>query len=154
MNSALIEPGDPRWSGLLERTPHDTYHRAGYTTLCARLERGTARALWVGDDEGELLIPLVVRQLPRLGDPSLEGWSDAVSPYGYPAVLARGAWTSRVEALRDQLVDALACERILAAFIRGNPMRPAADALLESLGVGVVAGDTVVVDLARNAEDI
>src|SRR5205823_3744933 len=78
----LLDPGAPEWTDMLRRTPHDMYHVPDYVKLDARLSGGAAAAFYHAEDDRQLLMPLILRDVPD------SGLCDAVSPYGYPAPIS------------------------------------------------------------------
>jgi hypothetical protein len=50
---------------------------------------GVTHTLRIASDEGELLAPLIVRDIPGSVEGAGEAKRDAISPYGYPGVAAR-----------------------------------------------------------------
>jgi hypothetical protein len=153
MLAELIEPTDPRWRQLLAATDHDVYHLPGYGPLYE--PRAREQALLVRGQNAELLLPLMIRPMPELGQPLLSGWCDASSPYGYPGPLVRGTFlSSELERLPDIVFRTLQQHRVLTCFVRCNPLIPAADALVEKLGAAVVHGETAIMELESNGQEI
>jgi hypothetical protein len=155
MNVELIGPEDARWRRVLEATAHDVYHLPGYGSLYGQEPGTEERALYVQGADAELLVPMMIRPLPELGVPPLAGWRDATSPYGYPGPLLRGTFSPvEVEGLRHRVLKALAERRILACFLRGHPLIPQADPVVERMGTAVVHGETAVIELELPDEEI
>ncbi|HEY8212131.1 MAG TPA: GNAT family N-acetyltransferase [Myxococcaceae bacterium] len=155
MIAELVGPDDPRWRGLLETAAHDVYHLPGYGPLYERAPEVREMALHVRGEAAELLLPLMIRPLPDLGVPSLSGWRDATSPYGYPGPVVQGAFRpDELERLQGCVRDLLREHRILTCFVRGNPLLAGGDALLEQLGAVVQHGENAVVDLDRSDDEI
>jgi hypothetical protein len=143
----LIGTEDPRWHRLLESTQADDYQLPGWAQLSGLCERGRPFGLYGRLAGGEFLVPMVLRELPDLGDPELANWRDAISPYGYPGALVRGSFGSELEHLGKSIREVLKAHRILTCFIRMNPMRADANPILERLGAVVEGGETVYYDL-------
>ncbi|HVE85346.1 MAG TPA: GNAT family N-acetyltransferase [Myxococcales bacterium] len=150
MIAELVGPDDPRWRQALEAAAHDVYHLPGYGPLYEREPEVQELALHVRGEGAELLLPLLVRPVPEL-----PGWSDATSPYGYPGPVVRGTFSpEELEGLQRRVADLFRERRILACFVRGSPLLPGGDALLERLGTVVRHGDTAVIELDRPDEEI
>ncbi len=82
----FLYPGDKRWTGMLEKTPHDFYHLPGYVALAARHEAAHPRVFYAESGDSAMLVPLLVRRLPQhLSAP--DHWCDLTSPCGYPSPL-------------------------------------------------------------------
>ena len=152
----LLLPTDRRWAGVLEGTPHDFYHTAGYVELEARRLGGDARALLVTAGDQTVLLPLILRSF-ELDDGSGRSVLDATSPYGYcPPLLAaaqprpadRGVAIAR--ALRSGMADMGLC----CAFVRLHPLLPRPFDADGDLGRLVTHGQTVYVDLDLPDEEI
>ena len=155
MITELVGPDDARWRRMIETAAHDVYHLPGYGPLYERDPRARELALHVRGEEAELLLPLMIRPLPDLGVPSLAGWWDATSPYGYPGPIVRGAFRPQeVERLRGAFLDLLREHRILTCFVRGNPMLAEGELLLERFGTVAVHGDLAVVELEHSDKEI
>ena len=155
MIAEMIGPKDGRWSHILQATAHDVYHLPGFGSLYARSAGEVERALYVKGAHGELLIPLILRDLPDLGTPALAGWRDASSPYGYPAPIVSGEFSPlEVQSLHASVVEELCRNRVAACFVRGHPILSSADSLLERLGTVVVHGDSVLLNLEQDEEAI
>ncbi|HYV44211.1 MAG TPA: GNAT family N-acetyltransferase [Myxococcaceae bacterium] len=150
MIADLVGPDDPRWRRTLDAAAHDVYHLPGYGPLYERDPRAWETALHVQGAEAELLLPLLVRPLP-----SLSGWRDATSPYGYPGPVVGGTFhPEELERLRRCVLDLMRERRILTCFVRGAPLLADGDAFLERLGLVVRHGETAVMELDRPDEEI
>jgi hypothetical protein len=147
MRTEFLAPSDPAWTAFLEGVPHDFYHLPGYVRLCAEREGGEAVAFLARGEGAALLLPLVLRDVP--GSP----WRDAVSPYGYPAPLLRGA-----EAAAGPLLERFAREGaeagLVSAFLRLHPLLPFPGEALAGRGTLVVHGRTVFLDLTLPQEEL
>lgn len=155
MIAEIIEPKDRRWSHILQATAHDVYHLPGFGSLYVRSADEVERALYVKGAHGELLMPLILRDLPDLGTPALAGWKDASSPYGYPEPIVSGEFSPlEVQSLQASVVEELCRNRVAACFVRGHPILSSADSLLERLGTVVVHGDSVLLNLEQDEEAI
>ena len=154
MTADFIAPDDPRWLGVLERTPHDVYHLPEYAIFSARHEGGTPCAFYATSRRQALLIPLLIRPLPtEIGAPP--GWKDAASPYGYPGPIASPPFDSVWIRQALRAFQELAHEnRILTAFLRLHPLRGIPHETLTACGSTVHHGDVVYIDLTRTADEI
>ena len=148
MRVEIVTPASPVWAEILEATDHDFYHLPGYAELCARTDRGSARALYVEDGANRLLLPFVSRPIPT--DPSR--W-DATSPYGYPGPLVHGpsmldersAFAARALEAAAPVLHENGC---VSLFVRLHPLlgptpRPANGTLVQH-------GETVFIDLTKS----
>ena len=55
------------WKEALQHADHDMYHVPEYVVLDARLYGGTPAAFWYAEDGRQLLLPLILRDVPGLG---------------------------------------------------------------------------------------
>jgi hypothetical protein len=143
MRCELVTPESPRWDSILARTAHDFYHLPGYARLSARVQDGEARGLLVSDGRGDLLLPLVLRDIPG-------GGRDATSPYGYPGPLTVG---SDPGFLADALRMAgafLGDEGVVSLFVRFHPLLNPPPGGVETI---VRHGDTIAIDLHLTEEE-
>lgn len=141
MRVSLIETDDPRWERSLANAAFDFYHLPAYAELAAREEGGSATALHVSADAQELLLPLIIREIPG-------GGRDLTSPYGYPGPLIRSSCDlSFLNAALGAGVRHLADQGFVSLFVRMHPLLCPDP----PTGVGTVVhhGPTVVVDLRR-----
>ena len=84
--SDLVEIDAPVWDELLERLGcADVYLLRGYVESARVLEGGRPVLLHLSDAGGDVVFPLLVRELPS------EGGLDATTPYGYGGPVATGA---------------------------------------------------------------
>jgi hypothetical protein len=143
--SAFLALADPRWRAFLDRVPHDTYHEPGYVRVAAA--GGRACAFWARRGQAELLIPLIVRDLPAsLGAP--DTWSDAIAPYGYPAPLVTpGAAAADEDALVARFLEGCREAGIVSVFCRLHPLLASPLAALAAHGQVHEHGQTVYIDL-------
>lgn len=152
MPAELIQPSDPRWTEFLDRVPHDIYHLPAFTALSAVPEEGDGRALYVGDERGSLLAPIVVRRIPPHLDPD-GSLTDAVSPYGYSTPLFRGDVAAADESL-EAVSRAARRVGLVCAFFRLHPLLPLPHDVLRRHGAVVSHGRTVYIDLQEPADDL
>ena len=139
------------WLDAWVRCGREPFAHPDYVTLFAEGD-DTALAVVDEQDGGQVLLPLVRRALPDgvdLPDPSR--WSDAVSPYGYggPYVSGDVDWRGFYE----RLLDWMAAERVLSAFVRGDLDHPAPEWTDLAGYRAVPMADNVRVDLSRPEED-
>jgi lipid II:glycine glycyltransferase (peptidoglycan interpeptide bridge formation enzyme) len=149
----IIQPDDPRWRDLLNRTRHDFYHLPEYVAFASQHDGGKPCAFYAEINSHVLLAPLVLRSIPE--DLAKPGWMDATCPYGYPSLLVT---PSTDEASIDAALKAL-CElgtqrNIVSAFFRLHPLIEIPHAPLLRNGSLVYHGQTVHVDLTLPREQI
>jgi len=149
----MLETADPEWEATLGRLAHDSYHRPGYVELTARQARAHGVAIRVGTAGDELLLPLLIREIPGSG--GLAGALDATSPYGYPGPLySPGQSPERRHTLWSELVDVAANQGLVSLFVRCHPiLTPGIDHALPATTV-VTHGRTVFVDLREDLDRI
>lgn len=140
MDSAFLSPDDGRWSAWVDAHACDIYHRPEYARASASHQEGTPAAFFAEDEDGSLLIPLLIREIP--GSDSI----DVASPYGYPApVWTASDPTSHFEAF----LHALSERNVVSAFLRLHPLLPFPEAsylhtdALSGFGSIVTHGPTV-----------
>ena len=148
MDVELLSPTSRSWVDVLEATEHDFYHLPAYAVLSARLDGGSARALFVKDGARTLLMPFIARPIPDGG-----GAWDALTPYGYPGPLvtgeddaeARDAFASRALEASSAVLRADGCVSLFARLhpLIGATPRP-------ENGLVVQHGTTVHVDLRKS----
>lgn len=148
METLLLAPGDPRWEEALASLPHDIYHLPAYLRVEAARVGGEPLAVWIREGEERLLLPLVLA--PTAGARQ-EGALDALSPYGYPALLCSDRLP--LDAALATLKGALAARGASSLFVRLHPLLPLPAAALERHGRLVAHGETVWLDLAADAEE-
>jgi len=156
----VLAPDDIGWRTVLSTLPHDFYHLPSYVDLCAQLENGKAIAFHVVGAGNHFLLPVILRAVPDFGIPTLRGWTDARSPYGYAGPLlsvtaadskARAAFARRAT---RAVVNAMRQLRIVTGFIRCHPLLTVPAEVFNSAGQIVTHGRTVSIDLTLSAEDI
>jgi len=151
MSTAIIAPTDPRWTALLATQEHDFHHLPSFVSLEAERSGGEAAALWIERDAHQLLIPLIVRDLPaHLG---CEG-RDAISPYGYPCPLLSGPDSTLRSALLQAVPEALGDAGIISAFVRLHPLISTPLEALAQSGELVRHGPTVWIDMTESVEEM
>lgn len=154
MKTQWLNPDDSAWRAVLDRLPHDVYHTPAYCALTARSEQGEPIAFHYAESGRELLLPLLVRNLPDALDAPSD-WRDATSPYGYPGPLvssaADTAFIARaIEAFRQSARE----RRIVSCFVRLHPLlSPPIDALDDSDVELLEHGPVVYLDLTLSEED-
>ena len=145
MLTDFIQPSDPRWNQALAAARHDVYDLPAYLTLCAISEGAEATAFYAAENGQYCLIPLLRRPLPAHLRAS-DGWTDAISPYGYSGALVAGEDGWAEGAIRA-FGEACACRKILSVLVRLHPLLPVSGSALDAVGVRVTHGETVWVDL-------
>ena len=154
----MLAPADPRWNLMLRTAPHDFYLLPGYVALAARFDGGEPIAVLVEDGPRQLLMPLLLRDVPatRNGPPRL----DATSPYGYPgmtvssqdpAVPTDRAFTREAVGVA---IGALREAGVISLFLRLNALLPVDYEVLGDVGRLVSHGHTVSIDLLRDEDDL
>jgi len=144
LRANLIRSDDPRWPRLLAAVPHDFYHSPAYVELSAREERGVAGALHVTDGDRQMLLPLIMREIPG-------GGLDATSPYGSPGPLVAPVHDEQflAQALSAG-IESMASEGYVSLFVRMHPL------LFPDvpIGIGTVVhhSPTVAIDLSQTDE--
>lgn len=153
MSALRVEtPDSAEWRRLWQSTGREPFAHPAYLGLTLGDGERAVAVCW-SDDGGEVLLPLLLRPLPD--DPCFrgvaDGWTDAVSPYGYGGPFVVG--TPDLAAFVDALLSWMCDDQVLTGFVRA------------SLGVEIPEGvvsegyevlhlaDNVVVDLSRSAED-
>lgn len=115
MTTAFFSPDDKRWSAWVNAHVCDIYHRPEYAQASASHENGTPAAFFAEDEDGALLIPLLIRDIP--GSDAI----DVASPYGYPAPV----WTASDPTPHFQVfLRALSERNVVSAFLRLHPLLP------------------------------
>lgn len=147
---SLLSAASPAWADCLRQAPHDVYHVPEYVVADARHQGGVPVAFRFSSGGRVLLVPLVLREVP-----GADG-ADAVSPYGYGGPVSDAPTTDEDFWCRatSSLVEVLAQEGVVSAFIRVHPLLGASDAALRRLGDVVEHGETVSVDLTCSDAEI
>jgi hypothetical protein len=153
MFADFITPDDPRWLETLERVTHDVYHLPEYSQVAARHECGTPVAFYAEHGSQQLLIPLLVRDIPRSNGAA--AWKDVTSPYGYPGPLATepdnyGALWSCLEAFAPVATR----HRIVSGFLRLHPILGISADLFAPHARVVRHGEIVYFDLRRSLPEL
>ena len=147
----FISPQDPRWKKFLRTCQYDFYQLPEYVEVCARQEGASAVAFYAEDGDTAFLAPLLIRPIPRsLGAP--EGWSDAVSPYGYSTPLVTPSEVS-LDRFLDAFCHAARQRGLVTAFLRLHPLLGLNHKDLSKFGQLVKHGQTVYMDLSESAEE-
>jgi hypothetical protein len=150
--AGFITPEDRRWSGLLERVPHDVYHLPEYLRFAARHEGGRPAAFYAETATSAFLAPLLIRELPAtLGAPA--EWCDATTPYGYAAPIStHPADAQSIDAFLSAFRDVARAQNLVSAFFRLHPLLEMSEAGLAGHGCLERHGQTVPVDLSLPPE--
>ena len=156
MHCEIIEPGTPAWRTVLDKVPHDFYHRPEYVRLSAEEIPGAApRAILAADDDGVFFLPFILREIDAV---SHDGplW-DAVTPYGYSPPLLKVRSGSGVDRFTERAVAALtthlAEHRIISLFVRLHPLLTIPLEPLRAAGTLVQHGETVYIDLRKSEQE-
>lgn len=155
VQAEFLEPDAPRWRELLPTMRHDIYQLPEYAAFAARQqETGVPLAFVAQDSRGCLLIPIIVRRIPReLGD----GLYDAISPRGYPGPLLGtepGCDPNFVDRAVEAFVDGLRSRGIVTAYIRLHPLLLPPLESLRRAGPVVEHGYSVSIDLTLSPEEL
>lgn len=149
MRAELIEADDPRWTAILDRAVHDSYHLAEWAKAHEHMEGGTARALLVEGGAQQLMLPLIVR--------SIEGdlW-DACSPYGYGGpILSRDASPVFMHEALMAGIAHLAELGCVSTFVRLHPfLHGGFDRSFRTAGTVVEHGPLVLLPLERTEQEV
>jgi hypothetical protein len=153
MTTLRIEtPGAQEWRRLWASTGREPFAHPSYLGLTLEADERAVAACW-SDDGGEVLLPLLLRPLPDNPEvrAAADGWTDAISPYGYggPFVAGDPDLASFFAALLAWMRD----EQVLTGFVRtslGVSLPPDA---VEDGFEAVHLTDNVVVSLARGPEE-
>jgi hypothetical protein len=144
----LVDPTSGLWTQALGRVAHDTYHLPEYVHMDASYAGGAAKAFLYSEDTRTFLLPLILRPVPGTGR------YDAVSPYGYPGPISNaddaGFWTRACQALRS----ILSRTGVVACFVRIHPILQPPVGELQRVGVVVMHGRTVSIDLRLSEEQM
>ena len=154
MSLHVEQRGSERWRATWSATGREPFAHPDFGALLAGPGHESLGVCWE-DGGGQVLLPLLLRGLPddlaaALGDGP--AWRDATSPYGYggPFVAGEPDLTAFWEACLAWMRDA----HVLAAFVRGSVVGPAAADLPAPDGVRAVPlADNVVVGLDLDAEE-
>ena len=118
MRTRFLSPDDERWAAWTRSHPCDIYQHPNYLRAASLHESGEPVAFFAENDDGALLIPLLLRDIPGTDR------QDVTSPYGYPAPV----WSASNPASHlSAFVDTLHERRIVSAFLRLHPLLPGPD---------------------------
>ena len=152
-----LTPNDSRWQNLLDGIPHQFYQLPGYVVLEADRAKGEAVALVAEEGAKRIVLPLILRHLPKVLRALHPDVRDAISPYGYSgfamtdAALSDQAWTQ--EAVTGML-QRLDMGNVCSVFVRMQCALPQPIEALSKLGATVLHGETVWVDLEKDQQTI
>lgn len=145
-------PGSPEWRRLWEATGREPYAHPAYLGLTPSDGERAVAACW-SDDDGEVLLPLLLRPLPD--EPWVpgvaDGWSDAVSPYGYGGPFVTG--DPDIGAFMEALLSWMREDRVLTGFVRVSLEAGVPDSVGTEGYDLLHLTDNIVVDLSRSPED-
>jgi hypothetical protein len=158
MNSALIAPESRSWSQALERLPHDVYHLPTYSCLAAQIERARPSAFLYRHDGYSMLLPLLLRPIPRELAPDGPPQIDAMSPYGYPGPIVNVEPGPERDAFIHEATRALSATLrdygVVSCFVRSHPLLSPDGASFDHDGLVVTHGRTVSIDLTESESDV
>lgn len=153
MKLEVLKPNDRRWFEILATVRHDFYHLPEYVTLEADRLGGDPGAILIEEGDNFFFVPLVFRKIGILGKDvgEYEQVNDAISPYGYPCLLARLPEQNMVEFVRSALLEIkkkMADKGLVSIFVRTHPLFdiPETDVFNE-FGLLINHGNTVWIDL-------
>lgn len=115
-------PTDIQWSEMLSEADYDFYHLPCYVKLSSSLDHGDARAFHTKLASGQLLIPLLVRELPS--DIHLDKvLFDATSPYGFSGPLFSNniSPTDAIKGIKD-FIEFGNQVGLISTFLRLHPV--------------------------------
>lgn len=147
-----LEIDDPRWRAVLDRLPHDFYHRPEYVALEGELHEAIPRAFWASAGDREFFIPYMVRRCDTLfpeGTSEAKAW-DVVSPYGYPGIILSDAARESSEFIAhaiQELSESFRAGGVCSAFFRMNPMLSGNFAEIFPANFFAPSSDTIAMDL-------
>ena len=142
-----MTPADGRWRSALEPVAHDVYHLPEYAAIEAARLGGEARLFHHEVAGHRFLVPLVIRPVPDL-EMAREGWSDAISPYGYASPLCDTEDPDLLERFVAELLERCRENRIASVFLRLHPLLPMTYEALAHHGAVVSRTRTVFVDVS------
>jgi hypothetical protein len=147
-DARVVPASSPAWVEALRHVPIDVYHLPHYVIVDAEVQGGRPAAFIYRDGSDFMLVPLIVRRVPD------SPCSDALSPYGYGGPTAStddpDFWREALTAFQDALLEI----NVIACLLRLHPLMPAGVDPLRRVAAVVEHGQTVSVDLARDAEDV
>ena len=127
MRTRFLSPDDERWAAWTRSHPCDIYQHPIYLRATSLHESGEPVAFFAENNDGALLIPLLLRHIPGTDR------QDVTSPYGYPAPV----WSASNPAPHLlAFVDALRERQIVSAFLRLHPLLPGPDYYVQRDGTG------------------
>ena len=138
----------------MDRVAHDAYQLPEYAVVSGKTEGGKPVAFYAQDGEHAVLVPLLVRNVPKELS-TRENRSDATSPYGYagpvvtpaiPPETLRYALTRFCETAREHA--------IVSAFIRLHPLRSVPVRVFREFGTVVKQGSISYIDLSKSLDEL
>ena len=152
-----ILPKDKRWMAILAEAEHDFYHLPCYVELASSLDHGEPRAFYEELGTGQLLIPLLVR---NMASDCVNGTSflDATSPYGFPGPLfSKNISTQDAITGIQRFVEFGKEAHLVTTFLRLHPFQHSQiwSAYSEDENVNIVThGSTVSIDLTLETSEL
>lgn len=154
MIETFLDPADNRWPEFLKHVPHDIYHLPTYATLTARCEGGQAVAFYARAGEEALLVPLLLRRVPKFHNDG-DQWWDATSPYGFSAPLfSHPTRDNACRQLWERFILAARNRGLISLFLRMHPLLTQPMQTLSQFGALIQHGKTVNIDLRLPLDEI
>ncbi len=146
----LITPSDPRWSSILQTTPHDIYHLSSYVRCEADYHKGEPCAVFVDAGTWNCIIPFI-----KYSCPYDSTYYDLISPYGYPGPLMYPEQFDRnaIQEAFQKILHVLREEKIVSCFIRLHPFLNQAD-VFKNAGTLVEHGPVIWIDLTWSDDEL
>jgi hypothetical protein len=148
----LWRPDSANWLALLDRLPHDVYHRPDYHLLTGLGHQGTPQLFSYEESDGKLFLwPYLIRPIPATDN------YDVSSVYGYAGPVSspdpefvQRAWLALGDHWRQL--------GVVSAFTRFHPLLDNAQLLANLPGISAneglcPAGSTVSIDLSIPSTD-
>jgi sugar transferase EpsL len=140
------------WNAVLSKMrQHDFYHLPQYHRVAEQRGEGIARLFLYSENGYTIALPLLLRPVDA-GEP--EGWTDAISVYGYsgPVASHERLPESFLQSFQGTLRDELLRARVVSVFSRLHVLIPQQE-MLAGLGECVENGQTVSIDLSLPEEE-
>ena len=145
MKVRILDCASTDWSSVLARCVHDVYQTPAWVVASRHCDGGTGLAIHITDEEHDLLIPLIKRDINE------REW-DVTSPYGYGGpVTDAGENLQFVEAAMNAAIAYLRDAGCVSWFIRLHPILN--EHWKNSAGLIVNNGSTISINLAKTAEE-
>lgn len=123
MNVDVVGVDTPEWAAAVQELDADVYHLAEYHRACELNREGAAQAFVARDGARVFFHPFLVRRIDSIGAELLEEeWYDLESVYGYSGPLSTTDERSFLSAAWALFGDWCAENRVVAEFVRFNPL--------------------------------